>query len=422
MAGCLILGAIPSALAGTATNAKGLFVIRFFVGILGGSFVPCQVWCTGFFDKNCVGRANALAGGWGNAGGGITYFVMPAVFDSLVRRGLTPHVAWRVSFVTIPFVMLMTMAITILLFAPDTPTGPWKDRHLNRTIEEVESPEGSTAVVDVAEYDMEDGSPAKRDSKLEIDDIEKKKQHLDHPTQRGHEASYDATDVNFAAAGLIKTPSIGLIFRVLWSFPTIMLCVMYFVTFGAELAINSNLSSFYIQSSGKPAWAQTFAANWAAMYGLLNVVTRPLGGYIGDLLYPVLGVEGKKFWVITCGLVQGIVLITIGFVPHINVHALIAAVAVSAIFTDAGNGANFAVVPHVHPANNGIVAGLAGAFGNLGGVIFALVFRFNGTNYHRSYWIIGIMSVSMSLAVSWVRIPKLPGELGWLGKPRPGHL
>lgn len=78
MAGCLILGAIPSALPGTVSNAGGLIAIRFFVGILGATFVPCQVWCTGFFDKNCVGRANALAAGWGNAGGGITYFVMPA--------------------------------------------------------------------------------------------------------------------------------------------------------------------------------------------------------------------------------------------------------------------------------------------------------------------------------------------------------
>jgi len=77
-AGILFAGAIPTALAGTVSNATGLIIIRFFVGVLGATFVPCQVWCTGFYDKNCVGRANALAAGWGNAGGGITYFVMPA--------------------------------------------------------------------------------------------------------------------------------------------------------------------------------------------------------------------------------------------------------------------------------------------------------------------------------------------------------
>jgi NNP family nitrate/nitrite transporter-like MFS transporter len=71
-AGTLLIGAIPTALAGTVTTARGLLALRFFIGILGGVFVPCQVWCTGFFDKNVVGTANGLAGGWGNSGGGIT--------------------------------------------------------------------------------------------------------------------------------------------------------------------------------------------------------------------------------------------------------------------------------------------------------------------------------------------------------------
>jgi MFS transporter, NNP family, nitrate/nitrite transporter len=65
MAGLLIVGAIPSGLAGTAHNAQTLYVLRFFIGILGGTFVPCQAWTSAFFDKNCVGLANALVGGWG---------------------------------------------------------------------------------------------------------------------------------------------------------------------------------------------------------------------------------------------------------------------------------------------------------------------------------------------------------------------
>ena len=68
----LLCGSIPTAMAGLVTNPQGLIALRFFVGILGGTFVPCQVWCTGFFDKKIVGTANSLSGGWGNAGGGIT--------------------------------------------------------------------------------------------------------------------------------------------------------------------------------------------------------------------------------------------------------------------------------------------------------------------------------------------------------------
>ena len=70
--GILLAGAIPTALAGLVKNATGLLVLRFFVGVLGATFVPCQVWSTAFFDRNVVGTANGLMAGFGNAGGGIT--------------------------------------------------------------------------------------------------------------------------------------------------------------------------------------------------------------------------------------------------------------------------------------------------------------------------------------------------------------
>lgn len=42
MAALLVIGAIPSGLAGTANGPNSLYAIRFFIGILGGTFVPCQ--------------------------------------------------------------------------------------------------------------------------------------------------------------------------------------------------------------------------------------------------------------------------------------------------------------------------------------------------------------------------------------------
>ena len=55
MASLLIIGAIPSGLAGTAHTATGLYIIRFFIGVLGGTFVTCQAWTTAFFDKSVLG-------------------------------------------------------------------------------------------------------------------------------------------------------------------------------------------------------------------------------------------------------------------------------------------------------------------------------------------------------------------------------
>lgn len=59
----------------------------------------------------------------------------------------------------------------------------------------------------------------------------------------------------------------------------------------------------------------------------------------------------------------------------------------------------------------GIISGITGASGNLGGIIFAIIFRYNGKQYGKVFWIIGVMTMAINLAVSWIRpIPK--GQIG----------
>jgi NNP family nitrate/nitrite transporter-like MFS transporter len=218
---------------------------------------------------------------------------------------LTAHVAWRVAFATVPFIIVVFVALLILFCAPDTPTGAWKDRHLNQTAlvavgltEDATSPSPKGQIVDVNKYGMEDASQSGKLASHVLKDRDLEKHEF--KTDRRSSAIYDQADVKFAEATLVKKPTIKDVLKVALTLPVLTQCACYFCTFGAELAVNSNLSSFYIQASGTPAWSQTLAANWAAMYGLLNVITRPVGGYIGDLLYPRIGVEGKKFWMIFC--------------------------------------------------------------------------------------------------------------------------
>jgi hypothetical protein len=72
-----------------------------------------------------------------------------------VSRGLTPHVAWRVSFVTVPFVIVVTVGLLILFFAPDTPFGKWEDRHINRALAGTTTPPNDAKVVDISSYTMD---------------------------------------------------------------------------------------------------------------------------------------------------------------------------------------------------------------------------------------------------------------------------
>jgi NNP family nitrate/nitrite transporter-like MFS transporter len=78
---------------------------------------------------------------------------------------------------------------------------------------------------------------------------------------------------------------------------------------------------------------------------------------------------------------------------------------------DAGNGATYALVPHVHPYANGIVSGIVGAVGNFGGVIGAIIFRYMGTEYNKGIYILGFIAVALHLTVCW--IPPIPkGQVG----------
>jgi NNP family nitrate/nitrite transporter-like MFS transporter len=80
-------------------------------------------------------------------------------------------------------------------------------------------------------------------------------------------------------------------------------------------------------------------------------------------------------------------------------------------FTNTSQGATFSLVPHVHPHANGIVSGCTGAAGNLGGIVFAIIFRYEPNMYGKVFWIIGVMTIGINLALCWIKpVPK--GQIG----------
>lgn len=106
MSGLLIAGAIPMALCGLIRSGTGLIIIRLFVGILGGTFVPCQFWTSSMFNTKIVGTANALVGGWGNLGGGFTFLLMPGLFQLMKVIGADEFLAWKIAVVIPAFVCI----------------------------------------------------------------------------------------------------------------------------------------------------------------------------------------------------------------------------------------------------------------------------------------------------------------------------
>ena len=63
------------------------------------STITGQFWCGTMFNVQIVGTANAIAGGWGNMGGGACHFIMPLIYQGIKDGGVPGYQvrAWWVS-------------------------------------------------------------------------------------------------------------------------------------------------------------------------------------------------------------------------------------------------------------------------------------------------------------------------------------
>lgn len=100
----------------------GYAACRFFIAMSLAAVIPCIQWTTNMFNVGVVGTANAIVGGWGNLGGGLTHIVMPLFFDSLVKLGHVKTEAWRLAFY-LPAALHLFAGAAVFLFGQDHPDG-----------------------------------------------------------------------------------------------------------------------------------------------------------------------------------------------------------------------------------------------------------------------------------------------------------
>lgn len=122
----LVIGSIPVFTVGLAHDYLSFLLFRFAIGIIGASFVITQFHTSLMVAPAIKGRANAITGGWGNLGGGVTNMLMPLLFAALVGFGYTPSYAWRYAMI-LPGVLMLTVAWLYYKYTSDTPSGNFGD-------------------------------------------------------------------------------------------------------------------------------------------------------------------------------------------------------------------------------------------------------------------------------------------------------
>jgi NNP family nitrate/nitrite transporter-like MFS transporter len=126
----LLVGSLPVFLVGLAHDYTTFILFRLAIGVIGASFVITQFHTSMMFAPKLKGTANAITGGWGNLGGGVTNMVMPLIFATIVGFGYTKADAWRYAMI-VPGTMMLIIAFLYSKYTKDTPNGNYDETGYN---------------------------------------------------------------------------------------------------------------------------------------------------------------------------------------------------------------------------------------------------------------------------------------------------
>lgn len=361
---------LPSFAFALADSFTQLAVARFLLGFVGAGFVIGIRMISEWFPANELGRAEGIYGGWGNFGSAAAAITLPTL--ALVFGG--DH-GWRYA-VAVTGVLCLVFGFVYYRNVTDTPKGStyFKARHLGAL--EVTS-RGDFLLLALMKMPifLVLGLLAWNVSRADVALL----------SDRAAQVVY----------GLLALGYLYDVFHAWWvnrhvfreEVPPLhryrfkqvaILNVLYFATFGSELAVVSMLPLYFVDVFGLD---MVYAGLLASSYAFMNLFSRPAGGMISDSF-------GRKstLIILTAGLAVGYFAMS-----AINDQwplALAVAVAMAcSFFVQAGEGAVFAVVPLIKRRLTGQIAGMTGAYGNIGAVCYLAVLGLVG--YSAFFVVIG---------------------------------
>ncbi|MDP2226001.1 MAG: MFS transporter [Moraxellaceae bacterium] len=174
-----------------------------------------------------------------------------------------------------------------------------------------------------------------------------------------------------------------------------ILNLAYLACFGSEIAVVSMLPMFFGDMFHLTPMQMGIMAG---SFTVMNLVARPGGGWLSDRF-------GRRTVLLTCLGAQ-----TAGYILLSNVSeswgmaVAVAITLVTSVFVQAACGAVYSIVPLIQRRMTGQIAGMAGAYGNVGGVLFLTVLSF--VSPHAFFMVIAGMSALAFLAANFIDEPK----------------
>ena len=390
----LLIFAVPCLLFAVATEYWQLVVLRLAISGIGAGFVVGIRLVGEWFGAREIGLAEGIYGGLGNFGMAVASFALP-----LLAAAFGGVNGWRWA-MAVSAVLCVIWAFVYLRHAQDAPPGKHFKASASKGALEVSSRADLIALclmqipllacmgiiawrlVGVHLIAPWVGNLFYVILPLlfvrSVFKIRKANAHLLAPKSKDAEVPAGEHHYSFAQVAI--------------------LCLCYAVTFGGELAVESMLPAYFEKMFGvSVATAGVLGAGFA----FASLIARPLGGYLGDKY-------GRRPVIIIslAGSAAGF------FAIHQidsswPLWAVMTVTMLAGLFLMAANGANFCIAPLIRKPLTGQIAGLIGAYGNVGSVLFLALLSITTPSVF--FLTMGIVGVAAFAACFMLREPaRLP--------------
>ncbi|MEZ9827166.1 NarK family nitrate/nitrite MFS transporter [Vibrio cyclitrophicus] len=370
----LAVCSIPCFMFAMADSFIQAAIARFLLGFIGAGFVVGIRLVSEWFPHNELGTAEGIYGGWGNFGSAAAAFTLPTL--ALAFGG---EDGWRYA---VGITGAMSLAFSFIFYknVTDTPKGSTYFKPAQVTAMEVTS-KGDFFFLLIMKIPMY-AALALLTWKLSPTNINMLSDMAVNSVYVGLAALYvyEVSQVWRVNKNVFKeeVPEIHQ-----YKFKQVaVLNVLYFATFGSELAVVSMLPLFFSETF---ELTPVLAGMVASAYAFMNLMSRPGGGWISDKF-------GRKptLLILTIGLAVGY--FAMGQVDSTwPVWLAVVAAMACSFFVQAGEGAVFATVPLIKRRMTGQIAGMTGAYGNVGAVVYLTVLSF--VSYQTFFLVIAATAV-----------------------------